>query len=174
MSELRTSTDAPDGFPFEEKNARFHFGFTKDAMRAHRQQYFTDGVDFILHKKKLFLSPAGVKKMRAATGMPPASKTSGGSITDDPGALKPQPYKKTAPPEPVTLVIVRSSRNKRIIHAALEVADPTRLKQLMRLRVNPKMGERLVRGMKVPALLVDGYTDLYDVAGHYPRKKGVW
>lgn len=166
MSDLQPSPDAPHGFPFEEKNARFYFGFTKDAMRAYRQKNFTGGLDFILHNKRLFISPAGIKKMREATGQRDKKKTSGSQSTDDSASIK-----KTAPPKPVTLLVVKPSRNKRIIHAVLAGEDPP---QLRRLRVNGKMAERFVRGMKVSALLVDGYTDLYDIVGHYPRKKGVW
>lgn len=169
---MRASPDAPDGFPFEEKNARHLAGLTKDEMRAWRQKHFTLAVDFILHKKRIFLSTAGVEKLRTATGQPPAAKTSYTKRTDDPDTAKSAVTKKTAAPAVVTVRVMRPTRNPHIVHVCADDDNPDAPRRVLRLRV--RSAERFVRRMAVPALLADGYDDLYDVAGPYPRKKGVW
>jgi len=162
--ELRPSEGAPAGFPFEEKMARHALGLNKDDARALRKAHLEEG-DYVIHKKRLYLSTEAVAKLGRVL-----EKTRGSSIVrnGDP--------KESVPAEPAPIVALRVVRadlkNRRMILACVpedELAHPKRP-----LRVRVKAQANFVPGMEIPAQLVAGYADLYDLARACPRRKGKW
>lgn len=166
---ITISPDAPSRFPFEEKTARHKLGLTEDEMRALRKTRLTGSIHFVKHKKRLFLSAEGVDILFAAAGQPAPQKVTTGQEGINPGDQK----AKKEPPSIVTLRVVRTDlANKHILLACPHDDDPDRPKRSVRVRV--RSTANFTRRMEIPAFLVDGYEDLYDLARSAPRKKGKW
>lgn len=166
---LIASPDALPEFPFEERIVRHKLGLTEDELRALRKTHLKEDLHFTRHKKRLFLSPEGVDKLFAAAGQPIPKKIAAAKEGLNPG----DPAAKKTAPEIVTLMVVRTDlKNRHMILACDLDDDPDRPKAPLRVRVNSTAN--FVRRMQIPAVLVDGYSDLYDLARAVPRKKGKW
>ncbi len=149
---------------FEERAVRYALGLNKNESRAMRKALLQEG-DFLIHKKRLYLTGEAVEKLRLATGGPPAKNA--------PGLDCAQAAMEKKPAEVLTLRVVRSDlKNRRMILACLGSDDPERPLAPLRVRVHDQ--KNFVRGMEIPAQLVDGYQDLYDLARACPRKRGKW
>ncbi len=86
-------------------------------------------------------------------------------------ALKEASPKKPAAIE--TLIVVRADlANPHLLLACSQDDNPERPARPLRVRVRDSVN--FTRRMQIPAALVDGYTDLYDLARSLPRKKGKW
>jgi hypothetical protein len=170
MSDFPEPTSgAPVDFPFAEKNVRQKIGLPKDDLRALRRAHLT-AADFTIHKKALYLTRGAVEKLFTAAAQLPAKSRCARS-EDDPGAVKTAPAKKTAEVE--TLLVVRTDlKNPHLLLACPKGDDPDRPEKPLRVRVRSTVN--FIRRMEIPAILVDGYTDLYDLARSAPRKKGKW
>lgn len=165
---LMPSPDAPIGFPFEEKRARFALGLNKDECRALRKAHLTDS-DFAIHKKRLFLSAAAFEKLQAAVGTAVPQKS--GNRAGAPFPLDSTP-KKSAPTVETLLVVRNDLANTHLILACAQTDNPDCPKKPLRVRVRDTTN--FTRRMEIPAVLVDGYADLYDLARALPRSKGKW
>ena len=168
---LPPATGAPPGFPHEENQVRRRMGLSRDVMRALRQEKLAPASDFTVHKKRVWLSAAAAARL---LGMADAKvkKTCCGKGTVDGGAVKTAVAKK-APPGPVALRVVRCDlRNRHLILACPADQDADRPKTTVRVRV--RSAENFKRRMELPAVLVEGHTDLYDLARGLPRKRGKW
>jgi hypothetical protein len=174
-TDLPPTPGAPPGFPHEENGVRHVMGLTKDQMRALRHGELTAAIDFKIFKKRIYLSAAGAQRLLNSTGLPPAKKTPESCLsttTDDGAPVKNVPAKKT-PAEIVQLRVVRCDlRNPHLLLACAAAEDPDRPKTTVRVRV--RSVANFIRRMELPALLVDGHTDLYDLAHALPRKRGKW
>lgn len=168
-TDLLPTPGAPAGFPYEENHLRYKMGLTKEDMRRHRQEHLMPSTDFTVHKKRVYWSLAAVRRLLAV--LSPSPKKNAPAPPARSGA-DPAPA-KTTPPEIVTLRVVRCDLpNKHMLHACLPTEDPDRPKKTLRVRVRDTAN--FVRRMELPALRVEGYTDLYDLAHALPRKKGKW
>lgn len=158
--------------PIPEKIARLRLGLNKDDIRALRQQHLKEGEHWVLHSKRVYLSPAGVELLFAAAGQKNAA-ASPSSIPAVPEALK------DLPAEEVKLRVVKNNlANRYMVLACPADDDPDRPKQVVRVKVRnarsgPDMRENLIRRMEIPARLV-ARPDLYELARPMPRKKGQW
>jgi hypothetical protein len=168
MSEtnLTPSPGAPEGWPYEENRVRHRMGLTKDEMRALRQEKLTPFTDFTVYKKRVWLSAAASSRLLGMAGAK-VKKTRGRTTAEDGSPVK------KPPPEIVTLRVVRCDlRNPHLLLACPADQDPDRPKTTLRVRV--RSAENFARRMELPAVLVDGHTDLFDLAHGLPRKKGKW
>lgn len=157
---LLRSEDAPDGFPFAEKIARQKIGLLEEDMRRLRTAKLKQGLDFVYHKKAIFLSAEALQKIAPALGV---------SLETEPqDAAIPVPGEAIA--SPVRLLIVRADlANKHILVCCPYDQDPDRPKNTVRVRVKSKEGFR--NRTAIEARLVPGYEDLYDLTSKYPRRK---
>lgn len=176
-TDLTPTPGAPAGFPFEEGHVRHKVGWSRDEMRAERKRALVEGRDFALHKKRLYWSQEAVGRLFARVGQSPEKSAPArpGATADDSGALKKEVVKKTepAPAAPETLRVVRCDlRNPHLLLACPTREDPDHPRTLLRVRVRDT--KNFVRRMELPALRVDGYRDLYDLARALPRQKGKW
>lgn len=163
------SADGPPKFPFEEKDVRGKLGLTEDELRALRKTHLAGSVHFVKFKKRIWLSAEGVDKLFMAAGQPIPEKTAAALQGLNAGDGEP---KKTAA-EVVTLLVVRTDlANRHLLLACAKEDDPDRPKKPLRVRV--RVTVNFLRRMEIPAVLVDGYDDLYDMARPLPRKKGKW
>lgn len=181
---LIPTTGAPDGFPFIENHVRARLGLQKDEIRELRKLHLQEGQDWILKKKRVWLSSAAVAVLLRAKGLDAktASPNAQTPNADDAGALKAKvpnaDSKKNAPPKseagggPVLLKVVQRCINKRMIQCCALDDNSLMPKKMVRVRV--RNNEHFIRHMEVPATLVEGYTDLYDLARACPKKKGKW
>ena len=182
---LIPTTGAPDGFPFIENHVRARLGLQKDEIRELRQQHLTEGTDWILKKKRVWLSAAAVATLIRVKGLgaKTASPNAQTPNADDGEALKAEsseadsqkksaPKSETEPVKPLTLKVVQRCTNKRMIQCCPMDDNAIMPKKMVRVRV--RNNENFVRHMEVPVTLVAGYTDLYDLARACPKKKGKW
>ena len=152
---LEPATEHPEGFPFAEKMAVQKAGLSEEDVRHVRQRLLRKDVDFVYHKKAIFLTAQGLKVI--APQLEPLSEKNaqGGGI---------------AAGECVKLLIVRTDvKNRRMLLACPEGDDPDRPKKTVRVRVRSQEGFRIRTAIE--ARLVAGYEDLYDLTSRYPRKK---
>ena len=179
---LMATPGAPAGFPFMENHVRARLGIGKDEIRSLRQDHLAKGADWLLKKKRIWLAPLGVEKLLAAKQLSPGQPGPNAQTpnADDDEALKagraktPDPQ-KMAPqkaPEPVTLKMVRATRNPHIILCCAEADSAIQPKKMVRVRVRDS--KNFKRHMTLPATLVADYTDLYDLARACPKKPGQW
>ena len=181
---LIPTTGAPVGFPFMENHVRARLGIGKDEIRSLRQQHLVENTDWLLKKKRIWLAALGVEKLCAAKGLEPkfASPNAQTANAVDAGAIPaapptgPIPKKNAAlkakPAEPIKLIVVQRCVNPHMIQACDPKDDPIMPKKMVRVRV--RSNENFTRHMEIPAVLVAGYTDLYDLARACPKKKGKW
>jgi hypothetical protein len=157
--ELTASGDAPAGFPFEEKRARIALGLNKDDARALRKRALGEA-DFVIHKKRLYLSAAALEKMRAGLSATGAASCPGSIVSEPPAEIE-------------SLRVVKADlKNRRLILACSAEDDLLQPKRPLRVRVRSQVNFR--PGMEIPARRVAGYADLYDLTRPCPRKKGKW
>jgi hypothetical protein len=163
---LATMPGAPPEFPYEEKRVRFVLGLNKDAAWALRQRFLKNG-DWIIHKKRVLLSAAALERLLAATGLSDPKKNGGASCSSILQGIQP------LPPVTATLRVVRADlTNQHILLACPADQDPWRPTTTVRVRV--KSAANFKTGMELPAQLVPGHVDLYDLARALPRRKGAW
>lgn len=183
--DLKPTPGGPEGFPFSEKKVRAALGVSRDEVRALRTSRLTEGVHFARGKQmSVWLNQSGVDAL-----MPPAAQSSAqppetrsGPNADDSGAKKPAPGEtpkdpNTQTPKPeaevVTLRVVHCSlKNPHLLLACADKEDPDRPEKTVRVRV--RSTANFTRRMEIPATLVAGYSDLYDLACRCPRQKGKW
>lgn len=179
---LTPSEGAPPGFPFLEKTARQKIGIAKKEARTLRYAHLQEEVDWCLRHKNIWLAQSGVDGLLKAKALGldtlrPSAQTANGS---DGGALKaamppPANVKKTAVQKaegPVTLRVVRATMNPHILLCCPRDDDALQPKTTLRVRVQSTVNFR--RFMEIPATLVAGYTDLYDMARACPKNPGKW
>lgn len=158
---LEPSTEAPVGFPFAEKMAREKAGLSEDDFRALRGKHLRKDADFVYHKKAIYLTAGALKKIAPALLCREPGNEPPGGIAAQESALTPTVAK---------LLIVRTDlANTRLLLCCPENDNPDRPKNPVRVRVRSQEGFRIRTAIE--ARLVQGYTDLYDFAGKYPRKK---
>lgn len=179
---LRGTLGAPPGFPYLERDVCRALGLNKDEGRGFRKSALKGAVDFVTHKKRLYLSSQGVERLQEAVGLAFAEKVRP-SLTGEalmPGRQSAAPEKNAAqkgvsmePAAIVELKVVRADLgNGRMILGCALSEDYERPKKTVRIRVRETRNFK--RGMVVPGVLVPGYVDLYDLARACPRKKGQW
>lgn len=168
MAELNVpaAPEAPPGFPYEEKRARAALGLHKDDMRALRKAKLSTA-DWTVYKKRVYLSHAALQAIAAAVQAPSLKKNAPASQIE----RRHDPDPATA--LPVTLRVVRTDlANDHLLLACDDDDDPDHPKRPLRVRV--RTTAHFVRGMQIPARLVPGYDDLYELTRPLPRKKGKW
>lgn len=180
--ELNPPSAAPSGFPISEKKARAGIGLSRDEIRALRSQHLTEGTHFTRGKQQsVWLTQAGLDLLTTLAGAN-VKKTCGPVTTDDLATSRTKLLNLfrtrafLAPPVPSSNVHLRvvncTLKNLHLLLACPLDDDPDRPKTTVRVRVRSTLN--FVRHMEIPARLVDGYTDLYDLARSCPRKKGAW
>lgn len=158
---LSPSPGAPDGFPFPEKIAREKAGLSEEDMRAFRNSTLKRDVDFVYHKKAVFLSAAALEKIAPGLLTPTAEKAQDGAIAPQPAPIA---------DEPVKLLVVRANlANKHLLLCCAVGDDADRPRATVRVRVRSTEGFKARQGIE--ARLVPGYSDFYDLVSKYPRKK---
>jgi len=152
---LEPALEHPEGFPFAEKMAIQKAGLSEEDVRHVRQRLLRKDVDFVYHKKAIFLTAQGLKVIAPQLEPLDSKKSPDGGI---------------AAPECVKLLIVRNDlKNRRLLLACLEGDNPDRPQKTVRVRVRTQEGFRIRTGIEARA--VPGYDDLYDLTSKYPRKK---
>ena len=173
--ELLPSPSAPEGFPFLENHVRARMGIGREEQQTLRRAHLTEGRDWRLSKKRLWLAQSGVdtlvrlKALPAAAARPDAQTANAGAGE----AIAEDSRKSAATKSPAALLFVRATRNPHIIECCLMGDDWLRPKKPL-VRVRVRSGVNFRRGMELPAVLVAGYTDLYDLGRACPKKPGKW
>ena len=179
---LIATDGAPAGFPFIENHVRARLGLQKDEIRELRQTHLTEDTDWLLKKKRVWLAQAGVDKLLAAKGLGPKkprphaqtpNADDGGPVKADlPNLQKTAAPKAKAPAVPVELIVVQTCKNPHMIQCCSLKDNPIMPKTMVRVRVRDNANFK--RHMRLPAVLVAGYKDLYDIARACPKKPGKW
>ena len=181
---LIPTAGAPVGFPFIENHVRARLGLQKDEIRELRQMHLEEGTDWLLKKKRIWLAPTGVEKLLTTKGLGGEKRRPNAPTAnaDDDGALKAElsaaanskknTESKAKPAEPLKLKVVQVCRNPHMIQACALTDNPVQPKKMVRVRVRDN--QNFTRHMEIPVTLVNGYTDLYDLARPCPKKKGKW
>jgi hypothetical protein len=180
---LKTSPEAPAGFAYGENHVRAQLGLPKDEIRDLRHAHLTEGVDWVLKKKRIWLSPLAVEKLVAATGLGTKNPrpNAQNENADDAEALKSKspptespknPNLKANPAGPLTLIVVQQCKNRRMIQACAMEDNPIQPKAMVRVRV--RSNENFRRHMVIPVTPVAGYDDMFDLARPCPKKPGKW
>ena len=157
--------------PIYEAELAQAVGVSRDELRRLREEILTPDRDFVREKNRVTLTVAGVAKLLAHLGLPPAVQPSG----SDGEAAADAPVKKT--PATVTLHVWRGfPKNKHIIEAYRPGTDPEQWKN--RLRVKVRDGSRFTRfdNMGKPLEITCRHlqADFYEIVGPEPKRKGRW
>lgn len=138
-------------------------GPSRNELRRLRGIHLTEGIDWIVEKRRVVWTFSGVEKIRAVLTLPPA-----------PTAPEAASAVATTLPAPVTL-LVHNARlvNNKLILAYAPGTDPSDPKNILRVRVRSSENfMRFVHGkpMEIKARHLD--ADYYELAGQCPRRKG--
>lgn len=183
--ELTPQKDAPSGYPFSEKKARAQFGVSRDEFRALRNQHLTEGTHYTRGKQQsVWLNQAAVDVLLRAVS-PDAPTTPERAAALAPLECAPvknalvnllatrvEHLQKTPPAEVRLRVVNGNLQFKHMLIACALEDDHHRPKHPLRVRV--RNNANFIRGMEIPARLVTGYTDLYELTRKCPRTKGKW
>jgi hypothetical protein len=171
-----------DGFPVFEANLPAMLGINRDGLRNLRTK-LTEGEDWILKKKRVRYSNAGVDRLRGLLNLPiptPATATEADDVTADanvPVSKKTAPAANAAQPdgnaEVVTLHVWQTVKNPRILEAYLPGTDPKFRKNIVRVKVrDSKNFMRFVHEKPMELKARHLNADLYELATPCPRYRG--
>lgn len=165
---LNPTPGGPEGYPYTEKTARYHLGVSKDEMRALRHLHLREREHFVRGKQaSVWLNTDAVAALEALAGCPVA-----GDGKKRAPALIPVEFAPVPDVEVTLLVVNARLKNRFLLLACPADDDPDRPKKTVRVRVQKTVN--FERRMEIPARLVAGYNDLYDLNCNCPRKPGKW
>jgi|GEM_PF-1302735 len=143
-------------FPFDECDVAERVGLARDLIRKIRQEKMTEGVHWILKKKRVFLSAPALKLLadRIDASIEPPTQ----EVSPEPANAKNE----------AVLCAWMSPTNTRILEAYVKGTDPKKRENIVRVRV--KSNINFTRGLEFKAKHVQ--ADLYDLIGACPRSRG--
>ena len=169
-----------DGFPVFEATLPETLGVGRDELRELRRR-LTEGQDWILKKKRVRWSEAGVNRLRELLKLPASAPTGTGNSTATslPVSEKTPPASNAAQPDAsaaaVTLLVWQTVTNSRILEAYLPGTDPQQRKNIVRVRVRDnKNFLRFVHEKPMELKARHLNADLYELATACPRWIGRW
>jgi len=138
-------------------------GPSRNELRRLRVTHLTEGVDWIVEKRRVVWTLSGVEKIRALLTLPPDQTAS-----DPAGAVA------MVLPEAVELLVFNPRlTNKKMILCYRPGTDPLRHENLLRVRV--RSNENFVRFVHGKPMVIKArhiQADMYELAGQCPRRKG--
>lgn len=187
MNPLNALAEWWTAFPHLEETLPASLGISREALRELREKHLVDGTDWILKKKRVRLSEAGLAKLRQVLQLPSATVPASEVEQQIAGGLPPE---KSAPPggnapaggdtpplQPgvIVLHVWQTVRNNRILEAFKPGTDPAVRSNILRVRVrDSKNFIRSVHGKPMAVRARHLQADLYELVGACPRRKGIY
>lgn len=163
---------------FEGEVAK-RLGVSREEIRSLRMEHLLAGVDWILEKNRVALADSGVEKIAALLSPLTATERAVEPTMDLAAAViqeATQAAAEAAGDVPVVLHVWRQTRNPKIIEAFRPGTDPMLRENVVRVRV--KSSENFCRvggdGKPMELPVVHLQSDLYELVGRCPRRKGRW
>ena len=156
----------PAAFDLWESRLCASTGLNKDELRAIRKGKLTEGLHFIICKKRVCYSPQGAQEVHRLLQVLGNGKNAAASPRGN--AEEPEAVKA---PVTITMKVFRQGlKNPRVIEAHLPEQDPADPQNRRTVRVR-KQGN-FIRGMEIP--VIELRPGVYELARPCPRWRGKW